>query len=789
MNLFEEFLRHPDIVQQPKGGDGEAKAWCPWHADREGGTPSLGINTKKRIVKCFVCEKGGAKELAKAWGIVNAEDKPPWEREVEQAYDYHRADGPLAFQVVRMKTPPGRDKQFFQRRPDPGAASGWAWNLHGVDKELYRLPELRTADPEERIWIVEGEKDVDRLRGLGLVATTNPGGAGTGNGKWLARYNKEFRNRLAAVVPDNDTPGKAHAVNVATAIYAKAAEVKIIHLPDVPEKGDVSDWLDAGHTVDELQGLLAQALAFEPEVLDEDQARTDPERPEWQVSRLLPDAKKLTGLMNGHGFFVNGAADAYFFDQDQRKLIYLEKDDRDLRILLGERYQINRQDQLYSYLLEHLLREAHTRGSHSLVRQFSYYDRGENVVYLDMGDSRVLKISAHTIEKRDNGQDGVLFLPMPEQEPWEYNPAHKPRLLYDRIVAQINFTDDGSEFTVQQQRMLFLAWLLSMAFEAMMPTKVLAMAIGPGESGKTSLFRNVGRILIGPDFEVDSLLQDQKGEEDFWINLSHSFFVTYDNVDPVIRWLPDALAQVATGIRRSKRQLHTTSQLYRTKISCMLAVTARTPTGSLRREDVAGRTLVFTMKPLEEKKAEFDIQDEIVRLRGDLMSDYAGMIQNALTVPLADVEVSDPGMRMADFARVATRIGKGLGPEMGAITDEVVSRIRLSQYRFATEEDSLTTLLGVWLTRNQPRSNDNMDLGDVPNAGRKVTTRELLVELNAIAKEYDMRLRTGTPETLGRQLKNMQAAMSQTFAMTWGHTKKGNVWSFEMVPGAEESEC
>ena len=786
MDLFEEFLRHPDIVQQPKG-DGEAKAWCPGHPDREGGNPSLGINVKKRIVHCFVCEFSGAKSLAKAWWI--AEEKQPWEQEIDRTYDYHRADGSLVFQVVRMKVPPGAGKKFFQRHPDPAAANGWTWNIRGVDRELYRLPELRTADPEARIWVVEGEKDVDRLRGLGLVVTTNPGGASTGSGKWLARYNKEFRNRRVAIVPDNDTPGKSHAVNVATSIHGKAAEVKIIHLPDIPEKGDVSDWLDAGHSVDELQELLSQALAFEPEVLEDDNAGAEPDRPGWEVSRLLPDAKKLTGLMNGHGFFVNGAADAYFFDQDQRKLVYLEKDDRDLRILLGERYQINRQDQLYSYLLEHLLREAHTRGSHSLVRQFSYYDQGENVVYLDMGDSRVLKISAHTIEKRDNGQDGVLFLPMPEQEPWEYNAAHKPRLLYDRIVAQINFTDDGSEFTVQQQRMLFLAWLLSMAFESMMPTKVLAMAIGPGESGKTSLFRNVGRILIGPNFEVDSLLQDQKGEEDFWINLVHSFFVTYDNVDQVLRWLPDALAQVATGIRRSKRQLHTTSQLYRTKISCMLAVTARTPTGSLRREDVASRTLVFTMKPIESKRAEAEIQDEITRLRGDLMSDYAGMVQKALTVPLAEVQVSDPGMRMADFARVATRIGKGLGSEMGAITDEVVSRIRLSQFRFATEEDSLTTLLGIWVTRNQPRANDGMDLGDMANAGRKVATRELLVELNGIAKEFDMRLRAGSPEGLGRQLRNMEAALSQHFLIGKGHTKHGNTWSFEPLPQGEEAEC
>lgn len=786
-DLFDEFQRHPDIVSRPRGENGVAKAWCPWHDDRAGGKPSLTINPKKRIVKCFACGNGGTMALAEAWGIPIDQANGSQRREIEQTYGYQDEDGTLLFQVVRFKVPSGAEKKFSQRRPDPSDPNAWVWNLNGVSKVLYRLPELRAADQHEWVWVVEGEKDVDRLRSLGLIATTNPGGASRGKSKWTNQHTKELRDRLVAVIPDNDEPGIAHANTVATKVQAVAQVVKCVDLPDISHKGDASDWLDAGHTIEELQELLGRTLAFEPNTED-DEDYTNDDRPDWKISPLLSDSNKLTRLLSSHGYFVNGGADAYFFDHGQRLLVYLDKDDRDLRILLGERYSINRQDQLYPYLLEHLLREAHIRGRHSLVRQFSYYDQDSNIAYLDMGASRLLKISPDTIEIRDNGQDGVLFLPMPEQEPWDYKPGHRPRLLRERVISKVNFTEEGSEFTDQQQRALLLAWMLSMAFESMMPTKVIAMAVGPGESGKSSLFRTVGRILIGRDFEVDSLLQDQKGEEDFWVSLAHSFFVCYDNVDQVVRWLPDALAQVATGIRRSKRQLHTTSQLHRTKVSCMLAVTARTPTASLRREDVAGRTLVFSMKPLDAKRPEYEIQDEIIRLRDELMSDYAGMVQKALQTPLAEVEVADPGMRMADFARVATWIGKGLGAEMGDLMDEVVSRIRLSQYRFATEEDSLTTLLSIWLTRSQPMTADGFDLGDTPNAGRKVTTRELLLELNAIAKEYDMRLRAGSPSALGRQITNLETALSQLFLIKKGHTKNGNFWTFEIRPSGEDAE-
>ena len=400
--------------------------------------------------------------------------------------------------------------------------------------------------------------------------------------------------------------------------------------------------------------------------------------------------------------------------------------------------------------------EAHQRGQRSLVRQFSHYDQDANVVYLDMGAGRVLKISANDIEVRDNGQDGVLFLPMPDHEPWEYNACYPYRLLYDRVVAPVNFTEEQGVLSVQAQRTLLLLWMVSMAFESIQPTKVLAMAVGPGESGKSSLFRNFGRMLIGPDFQVDSILQDQKGEDDIWVNLSHSFYACYDNVDQTVRWLPDALAQVVTGIRRSKRQLHTTNQLQRFRVNCMVAVTARTPTASLRREYVAGRTLVFNLSRLESKRAEYELQAEITRLRNELLSDYAGMVQRSLRVPLADVVVSDPGMRMAEFARVATRIGMGLGDEMAKLTHEAIAMVRAAQNRFATEEDALTSVLGIWLGSEKPTPDGAMDVGAVPNAGRRVATRELMTELNAIAKEYEMRLHIKSPEALGRQLRNME---------------------------------
>ena len=707
--------------------------------------------------------------------IGNGATDRPDDSGIDQTYDYRKANGDLLFQVVRYGPTPGGEPRFLQRRPgrvssEPDTA--WIWDTQGVRMVPYRLPELLAATSDVCVWIVEGEKDADRLHGLGLLATTNAGGPG----KWYKGCTKALMGRPVAIIPDNDIPGIDHAIQVASALTGVAQSVRVLNLPGVGDGGDVSEWMDQGHTVDELRDLLAQTTTFEPPS-PKDQSTGDGSG--WaNKSTLRPATLRITANMLGRGFFVNtgGGDEFYYFDREQRQLVVIDDDEPDFMLLLAERYQINRKDNIFGYLHQHLRVEAHARGIKVRVRQFSYYDRDANVVFLDMGAGRVLKISADTIEVGDNGEDSVLFMPLSDHSPWQYRSPTTPGILHDTVVRNVNFTEEDSVFTIRQQRLMLLLWLLSMAFESMMPTKILAVAVGPGGSGKTSLFRTCGQMLIGAPFQVDSLQQLDKGEDDFWTNLTHTFFCCYDNVDQTIRWLPDALAQAATGVRRSKRQLHTSSKLHRRDISCMLALTARTPTGSLRREDVADRSLLFHLDDLPAKRPEYDIQNEVARLRDDLMSDYATMVQKTLRVPLESVQVADPGVRMADFALVITRIGAGLGPDIRALTDEAILRIKPAQQRFATEEDVLTTLLEIWLTESAP-SRD----------GEFVPTRQLLPQLREIAKEKDLKFAVMNATSLGRQLRNRKAALSRRFEVTQDRNGQEKGWIFRIRkdPAAE----
>jgi DNA primase len=127
---------------------------------------------------------------------------------------------------------------------------------------LYRLPELLAADSAEPVYVTEGEKDVERLRALGLVATCNAGGGG--GGKWSLAHARHFRGRTAIIIPDNDRTGEEHAEDVAARLHEQGAEIRVLRLPNLPRKGDVSDWLEAGGTADELSRLSEQAAPWRP---------------------------------------------------------------------------------------------------------------------------------------------------------------------------------------------------------------------------------------------------------------------------------------------------------------------------------------------------------------------------------------------------------------------------------------------------------------------------------------------------------------------------------------------
>ena len=157
----------------------------------------------------------------------------------------------------------------------------------------------------DTVYIVEGEKDADNLSKLGLVATTCPMGAG----KWRNEYNQYLKGKNIVIIPDNDGVGKKHSLDIAKSLYGIARNIKILELPGLPEKGDVSDWLNQGHTKDELLSLVEKTSEFNPDTYKEfsilnclptgKELQKCDVKVGWLIENLLPE-RSLT-LLTGRG--------------------------------------------------------------------------------------------------------------------------------------------------------------------------------------------------------------------------------------------------------------------------------------------------------------------------------------------------------------------------------------------------------------------------------------------------------------------------------------------------------
>jgi hypothetical protein len=216
---------------------------------------------------------------------------PPWEN-IGVVYHYQDAHGDLVLDVVRTRTGQPR---FLQRAPDPGSRSGWKWSVKDVpnhDRLLYRLPELR-ASGDEIVWIAEGEKDADRLHDVGLTATCNIGGAG----KWRHEYAEEFRGKHCVILPDNDQAGRDHAATVAGSLHAVASSVKVLLLPGLPAKGDISDWLDCGGTIDDLRRISEETPDYQPVPDDEPPPEWEAQHPANEEDGTTPTRRRTINIL------------------------------------------------------------------------------------------------------------------------------------------------------------------------------------------------------------------------------------------------------------------------------------------------------------------------------------------------------------------------------------------------------------------------------------------------------------------------------------------------------------
>jgi hypothetical protein len=621
-------------------------ARCPAHDDRRASLSIASDDDGTVLVKCHAgC---GTAAILSAVGLTLKDLFPSRSgtsrMNIVAEYNYTDADGKLLFQVVRLDP-----KDFRQRRPDANGKGGWIWNLKGVPRVLYRLPEVRKAVADgQTIYLCEGEKDADRLAKIGLTATTNPGGAG----KWCKDYSEVLRGANVVVLPDNDEPGQAHAAKVARKLRAKATSVRIVNLPDLPPKGDESDWLAAGGSREQLEKLAAAAPPDpQPRTVvgskeeanqgDED----DQKQKETQAQALIHLAE----------------AAALFHDAERRAYATVE---------VGNHHETL---PIRSGDFKRWLVRAFYRAQEKPPSATALNDALGLIEARAIYDGPQLPVSVRLAEQAGNIYSDLCN---PEwevveitAEGWRILPSaqapvkfRRPRgmLALPRPARGGKLDDLQKHLGIRNQRQwVLLVGFLVMAFRPRGPYPLLGLH-GEQGSGKSTRARVI-RSLIDP--HSVPLRCEPKEPRDLMIGANNSWCIGLDNLSYLPVWLSDALCRLATGGGFGMRELYTNDeeQLFDAMRPVILTGIEAVAT----RPDLLDRSILLDVPPIpkEERKTEEELYAALEPDRAGIL----GAILDAVACALKNLPNTQlPSLpRMADFAKWVTAAEPALGLKPG----------------------------------------------------------------------------------------------------------------------------
>jgi putative DNA primase/helicase len=417
--------------------------------------------------------------------------QPTTKSTIVATYDYVDENGQLVFQVLRFEP-----KDFRQRKPD--GRGGWDWSTKGVKQVPYRLPSILKASVDDWIFIVEGEKDVHSIESLGLVATTNAGGAK----KWKNEHAQYLNEKRVAVLPDNDPSGFEHQKVIVDSLAGIAAQVRVVILPGLPPKGDVTDWIKAGGNREKLLELVEKT----------EDATDKPMLAPMQTTDAL-NCSASSWLIEENRRNDNELA-RKFIDRNEHRLRFVVEwqkwlvwDGKRWRVDQGNTLTLRLAREFAESLFDGLRDFVNSDSKSSDFPRLATFIRRSNdqrtlnaVVALARADERVT-ISVQDLNQHPgllNVQNGVLNLESGALE------SHKPELLLTQL-AGVSFDKDADcplfkdaiklIFKGDQQLIQYVQTVLGYCTTGHYGEAFIPIAFGGGANGKSFVCSVVSQIL------------------------------------------------------------------------------------------------------------------------------------------------------------------------------------------------------------------------------------------------------------------------------------------------------
>ncbi|MEU6036909.1 hypothetical protein ABZ801_16020 [Actinomadura sp. NPDC047616] len=625
----------PRLEQVRRVGAGYV-ALCPAHDDHD---PSLSIDPGRSqpfVLRCRSAQCEPVDILAAVgltWANVCTPQERPEKPRVVAEYTYRDESGEPLYVVKRYEPGfDGKPKSFAQYRPDGRKG------IKGVRRVLYRLPDVLAAvQAGRRVWVVEGEKDADRLAQLGEVATCNSGG--TGN-PWPAEFAEWFRGADVVIVADNDDAGRKHARHVRDLLAPVAKSVSVVRAAIEREKADVSDHLAAGHDLAELVPVDLDAGDTRPaadrpaDVADTD-GTSDKGRGPSQAAILVKIARDRFDL------FMSDDGRPYAVAKDGPNIARPLRGKAGLRALLAKIYAdeqggaVPAQSALTDAMtvLEGVAQAAEPRTPHLRVAR-----DGERVV-VDLGttDGRCVVV----------GPDGWERCP---RSPVLFRRSGAMKSLPDPVSDGDGLARLGELLNVDTDSFrLLVAWLAA-AFIPDLPHPILAFR-GEQGTGKSKSAQMVIGIIDPSGAPKRTAPRDVKS----WATQAfNSWGLCLDNVSYIPDWLSDALCRAVTGDGIVDRALYTDDDVVVLEFRRVLALTT-IDAGALA-GDLAERLLTIELSLIKdtERREEAELDRAFADAHAAILASLFDLLAQVLKV-LPDVRLTERP-RMADFARVLAAV-------------------------------------------------------------------------------------------------------------------------------------
>lgn len=770
----EELTRRLDGVKRSATG---WTARCPAHEDRQSSL-SIGTGTDGRVLlHCFagctpeaICDRLGIKV-----GDLMPERRP--QSRVVANYDYTDATGKPLIRVVRLEP-----KSFRRQRPD--GHGGWSWG--GTDRviALYRHVEmLRALDAEATttVYMVEGEKDVDNARRIGLTAVCPLGGASN----WSDDYATMLeRARRVVIIADNDEPGRKHALRARAAMRVHNIECVAVNLPSEingRRVKDVSDAISAGwsaadivahcESCDEVDHRPAESTADPSEgtgdglgerirtAIAAETARL--EHPVGAARRREIIIQVALDYLREHGALYHDESDSrsdgvsYYLDRDADRLWQLETPAWHHR--LADISQLNRVGMDYRYLQTAIEDAAACASWSRHVEGRYFWARVGDVIYMSCGETRIARISAGDVRIVDNGTDDILMRLGRTMAEWHLVPREETLPLWSmRVLGDI--ATPGNELAP----LLIALWVLGLpAGTESRPPLSLCGDVG---SGKTRTATGIYEVL-GLEPRITGADKSDKGEDSFWASVAFGGISTIDNVDSSVKWLPDAVASGSTGGSREHRKLYTDAEVSRLVARAGVILTSANPRYATD-PGLADRLInVEFARPTDRRAVDSGLSNEITANRDRLMSWIAWTLADALSVSVTPP--SDLNHRHPDWGEWAWRCGVALGCQDE--TEQVLRRAEADKHYISVISDAVygSVIYRVMGEVETPWEGSAADLLALIKQGSGGTCTRTGLICHCTPESYDGSVGEHiTPRTVGRYLRTAKVALHEVFGMS-----------------------